>query len=142
MSLSDEMKSADGIWQKMIYIMMGLSLLFPILLYALTRSVFRWFLNMESMSIALLFLLLSMNLGILVYLHVKDYRNLKRVCENTDKLLATLLAFQPAYFWMRQKTLGKPTKGAVVYAVISTLELVGMVSVYAVACIGDVLKML
>lgn len=142
MNRNDVIASTDDISTTSGYIMMGLGLLFPIILYALARSVFRRCLDLESMPIVLLFLLLIVDVGVLVYLHVIDYRRLKGVCENTDKLLATVLAYQPIYFVTRQKALGRPTKGAIIYAVISTLEIVGMINVYAIACVRDVLELI
>lgn len=121
---------------------MGLSLAFPIILYILIRNIFRHFLNLDSVQIVPWLLLLIANLGLLVFLHIDDIYNIKKVCGNADKLVATVLAFQPMYFACRQDMLGRPKKGALIYAVVSTLEVVIVLVVYAVACFHDVLELL
>jgi len=123
------------------YIMMGLSLLLPIILYVLIRSAFRYFLGIDYMPIFPMLVLFIANLGVLVYLHVIDMREMKQICGNTDKLLATGLVFQPAYFVCREGILGRTRKGATVYAVLSTVEIIAVMMIYVIACVGDVIEM-
>lgn len=124
------------------YIMMGLSLLFPIILYATIRSVFRYFLNLNHVPIVLLLLLLVVNLGVLVFLHVMDIRHIKRVYGNADKLIVSVLVFQPAYFVCRQDILGGTRKGSIIYGVVSTLEIVVVIFAYVFMCLRDVLELI
>lgn len=142
MDVKNDIKSIEDISQIRVYIIMGLSLLLPVIMYVLIRNVFCYALGLEYTSIVPVLVLLIANLLAVIYLHVIDYREMKMVCENTDKLLGSVLAFQPMYFVFRQEALGRPKQGAVIYAVVSTLEIVSVISVYVLACVRDVLEML
>lgn len=135
-------KSEDMDLQVYGYIMMGLSLSFPIILYAMMRNVFRYFMDLDTAPIGLLVVLLVLNLGILVCLHISDIRTLREQYGNVDKLLATVLVFQPAYFVCRQDILGRPKKGAIIYAVISTMEIMIVLFACVIACFKDMLSLL
>lgn len=142
MNQQDEICSKEDISRCNGYIMMGLSLSCPIILYILIRNVFCYFLDLDSAPIVPWLLLLVANIGLLFFLHIDDIRNIKKVCGSADKLVATVLAFQPMYFACRQDILGRPKKGAIIYAVISTLEVVLMLVVYVVECFRDVVELL
>ena len=141
MNKNDNIKIED-VSEIRAYIIMGLSLLLPILMYIVIRSVFRNALDLEHTPIMPMLILLLVNLTVVIYMHVVDYRNMKMVCENTEKLLAAVLVFQPIYFVFRQEVLGRPKKGAIIYAVISTVEILGVIVVYAIACVRDVMELL
>lgn len=141
MNENDNIKIED-ISEIRAHIIMGLSLLLPIIMYIVIRSIFRNVLNLEHTPIAPMLILLLAVLLVVIYMHVVDYRNMKMVCENTEKLLGAVLVFQPIYFVFRQEVLGRPKKGALIYAVVSTVEILSVIIIYAIACIRDMLELL
>lgn len=140
MKANENMGFTEDVLQIRAYIIMGLSLLLPILMYIFIRSIFRDAMSLEHAPITPVFLMFLLNLLAVVYLHVIDYRNMKEVCENAEKLLVAVLVFQPIYFVFRQEMLGKPKQGAIIYAVVNVVEIVGVISMYVLACVRDVLE--
>ncbi len=141
-SVNDNMKGIEEVSEIRAYIIMGLSLLLPILLYIVTRSGFRSVLSLAHSPIIPMLILLLANVLAIVYLHVVDYREMQMVCGDTRKLLGAVLLFQPVYFVFREEMLGRSKKMAIVYVVVSTIEVLGVISMYVLACIRDVMEML
>ncbi len=142
MSVNGNVENIEDVSGMRAYIIMGLSLLLPIVMYIVIRSAFRSALILPHTPIVpMLILMLADILGI-VYLHIVDYREMQVVCDDMRKLLGAVLVFQPIYFVFRQEALGRSKKIAIAYAVISTVEVLGVISVYVIACVKDVIEML
>lgn len=135
-------ENVENVSEGRAYLIMILTLLFPIILYIVIRSAFRSVLSLAHTPIVPMMIFLVANILSIVYLHVIDYREMKAVCGDTGKLLAAVLLFQPIYFVFRQELLGRSKKIALAYAVISTAEVLGVISVYVLACVKDVMEML
>ncbi len=124
------------------YFIMGLSLLLPILVYVFIRGIFCDVLHLNHPPMIPVFLMMIANLLAVVYLHLLDYRYMKEVCGNVDKLLSTVFIFQPLYFVFREEMLGKSKKVSIIYAVVSVAEIVLVLGMYVWSCVRDVLEML
>ncbi len=142
MNVNGNVENIDEVSGIRAYIIMVLSLLLPIVMYIVIRGAFRSALSLAHTPIVPMLILMLADILAIVYLHMVDYREMQMVCDDTRKLLGAVLVFQPIYFVFRQEALGQSKKVAIAYVVISTVEVLGVISVYALACVKDVMEML